>query len=249
MWKVFREELKACILNWKLVAGVLIIFTVSWAVSYPFYQQIIEGSNIGSDPAWAALFRYCLFSETALLAVPIAAPLAAGELAEGELHSRFALFSAFRSGKKRYPAGKVFGLFISGGLIVCLGQAVLLISYFAALMGIPLVQEHSASYSVLALLMDFVRSFLNGGLWAVLGGLAAVISKNHYMSYAVPFILYYVLSVFQERYYSKLYALSPRYWSYPMHFGNIGCILILMAALITVGVIFMIAIKRRLEHV
>lgn len=249
MWKVISSELKVSILNWKLVAGALIIFMVSWAVSYPFYQQIIEGGNGGTEPAWMALFQYYLFSETALLAVPIVAPLAAGELAEVELHSRFALFSSFRSGKKGYPVGKAFGLFVSGGLTVCLGQAALLIFYFAVLNGIPLAQDNSASYSVLALSIDFLRSFLNGGLWAVFGGLAAVISKNRYMSYAVPFILYYVLSVFQERYYSNLYALNPRYWSVPVHFGNIGCIFILMAALLTIGFIFMIAIKRRLEHV
>src|SRR5699024_12725668 len=50
----------------------------------------------------------------------------------------------------------------------------------------------------------------NGALWALAGSTAAVLTRNHYLGYAVPFILYYVLTVFQERYYDKFYILSPR---------------------------------------
>lgn len=57
--------------------------------------------------------------------------------------------------------------------------------------------------------VSFLRLFLNGAFWALVGGLAAVITKNRYMSYAVPFILYYVLTVFQERYYQKAFFMNP----------------------------------------
>lgn len=65
------------------------------------------------------------------------------------------------------------------------------------------------------------------------GSTAAVLTRNHYLGYAVPFILYYVLTVFQERYYAKLYALSPRQWAYPSYFGAgfcVGILILLIAA-------------------
>ena len=68
--------------------------------------------------------------------------------------------------------------------------------------------------------VSFLRLFLNGAFWALIGGTSAVITKNRYMSYAVPFILYYVLTVFQERYYQKAFFLSPRYDMYPFYWTS-----------------------------
>lgn len=75
--------------------------------------------------------------------------------------------------------------------------------------------------------VSFLRLFLNGAFWALIGGTSAVITKNRYMSYAVPFILYYVLTVFQERYYQKAFFLSPRYWAASIYYNDIFCIAIL----------------------
>ena len=60
-----------------------------------------------------------------------------------------------------------------------------------------------------------------------------MLTRNHYLGYAVPFILYYVLTVFQERYYDKFYILSPRQWAYPSYFGAgvcVGILILLIAA-------------------
>lgn len=76
--------------------------------------------------------------------------------------------------------------------------------------------------------MDFIRLFLNGALWSLCGSLTAVLTKNKYLSCAVPFILYYVLTVFQERYYRNYFFLSPKQWASPAYYGNGFCLLALL---------------------
>ena len=98
--------------------------------------------------------------------------------------------------------------------------------------GIPDLSGQETLRGSISLIPAFLCGFLNGALWALAGSTAAVLTRNHYLGYAVPFILYYVLTVFQERYYAKLYALSPRQWAYPSYFGAGFCagILILLIA-------------------
>lgn len=96
--------------------------------------------------------------------------------------------------------------------------------------------------------VSFLRLFLNGAFWALVGGSAAVITKNRYMSYAVPFILYYVLTVFQERYYQKVFFLSPRYWATPVYYNDSFCISVLAVGTFLTALIFMREIERRLRY-
>ena len=98
--------------------------------------------------------------------------------------------------------------------------------------GIPDLSGQETLRGIIPLIPAFLCGFLNGAFWALAGSAAAVLTRNHYLGYAVPFILYYVLTVFQERYYAKLYALSPRQWAYPSYFGAGFCagILILLIA-------------------
>ena len=76
--------------------------------------------------------------------------------------------------------------------------------------------------------IGFIRLFLNGALWSLCGSLTAVLTKNKYLSCAVPFILYYVLTVFQERYYRNYFFLSPKQWASPAYYGNGFCLLALL---------------------
>lgn len=97
--------------------------------------------------------------------------------------------------------------------------------------------------------LSFLCGFLNGALWSLVGGFSAVVTRNRYLAYAVPFILYYVLSVFQERYYQSLFFLSPRYWAVPVYYSPVFCIVMLLSLCILVCFLFMKAVKRRLAYV
>ena len=78
--------------------------------------------------------------------------------------------------------------------------------------------------------------------------MAAVLTRNHYLAYAMPFVLYYVLTLFQSRYYPELYFLSPRYWAAPGYYGNLFCITVLSGLCIGCACGLILAVKRRLDY-
>ena len=67
-------------------------------------------------------------------------------------------------------------------------------------------------HMLLSLLQWAGLAALSGAFWAAIGGISAVVMKSRYMAYMAPFILYYILSEFQSRYYPELHFLSTKEW-------------------------------------
>ena len=250
MKRVLADELKYNIRNFRFAAGVLMIIVVALASEHAMFQKIIDANSSPEGPGWFAAYSYCMNSVNTLLFVPIAAAFAGGENAEAELHSRFSLFRCIRAGKREYLLGKAAGLLLSGGLMVFLAMTILLGFCVLRFGRIPPLTE--GTYHAAELFcrtgLSFLRLSLNGAFWTLVGGTAAVVTKNRYMAFAVPFILYYDLTVFQERYYQKLFFLSPRYWAASIYYSDGFCICVLLAGTFLMALLLMGAIKRRLEH-
>ena len=250
MRHVLEMDIKNNIRNARFVLGILLIVIVVLISEHEMLQKIADTGGSAEGPGWFVAYTYCMNSINMLLFVPIAVAFAGGENAETELHSRFFLFSYIRSGKMEYLIGKATGLLISGGLTAFLAMALLLVICILRFGQYPPLIDGNYDIAVLILTVSvsFLRLFLNGAFWALIGGLAAVITRNRYMAYAVPFILYYVLTVFQERYYQKKFFLSPRYWAASIYYNEIFCITILAVGTSLTALIFMYAIERRLRY-
>ena len=111
------------------------------------------------------------------------------------------------------------------------------------------VYSVSGGYPLLtpiSLIPGFICGFLNGALWALTGSAVSVLTRNHYLGYAGPFVLYYVLTVFQERYYERIYFLSPRQWAYPSYYSPGVCVVILLILGAAVSLLLVKVIGRRL---
>ena len=246
---MLKAELKNHILNLRFWAGVLLILAAALVSEQTHLQFLLDSGGSREGPGWFLAYSFCSGGEHTLLFVPIAVTFAAGGEAEQELHSRFALFSCVRTGKKQYLAGKAAGLILSGGLM--LSAAMLLMLGISVLVfgDIPVLGGGGPAFSkvLLQVFVSFPRGFLNGALWAMAGGFAAIVTRSRYLAYAVPFVLYYVLSVFQERYFRRFLFLNPRYWMAPVYFNDLICILILLALCALTGFLFIWALKRRLD--
>lgn len=205
MKHVLAADIKNNIRSARFILGILLIVTAALISEHEMLQKIIDAGGSAEGPGWFVAYTYCMNSVNMLLFVPIAVAFAGGENTEAELHSRFFLFSYIRSGRKQYLMGKAVGLLVSGGLTALLAMVFLLVICIFRFGQYPVLIDRNYDMAMLAgrTAVSFLRLFLNGAFWALVGGLAAVITKNRYMSYAVPFILYYVLTVFQERYYQK----------------------------------------------
>lgn len=250
MGHILTSEFKSSVCNLRFMCGVLLIFIAALIIGHPYAKQLLDTGYSAEGIGWLSAYTYCVTAGNTLLFIPIAAPLAAGGNAELELRTRFSLFYCSRTGKKPYLFGKIIGAAISGGLMVVIAMLLLLGVCFLQVRAIPAAQGQGtdAAGILLSIILSLLRGFLNGALWALVGSLSAVVTRNRYMAYAVPFIFYYVLSVFQERYYQKLFFLSPRYWAAPGHYGNLFCIGILLACSLIAAFLFMWTGKRRLAH-
>ncbi len=250
MRNVLATDIKNNIRSVRFILGILLLALATLISEHEMLQKIIDAGGSAEGPGWFVSYTYCMNSVNMLLFVPIAVAFAGVENTEVELRSRFFLFSYIRSGRKQYLLGKAVGLLVSGGLLTFFTMAFLFVICILMFGQYPSLIGGNYDIAVLAgrTVVSFLRLFLNGAFWALVGGLAAVITKNRYMAYAVPFILYYVLTVFQERYYQKAFFLSPRYWAASIYYNDIFCITILAVGSFLTALIFMCAIERRMRY-
>ena len=226
-------EIRASVFQLRFLTGTILLVMIFLAKAFPYRAWLVgSGGSLEGTP-WIAVFLYSISSDTALLFLPLTVPLAAAGKAQEELKSRYVLFLTARAGKKRYLAGKIYGAALSGGAMVIAAMVILIAILIPWCADIPDLSTPMAMQSVKILFPGMGCGFLNGAFWALAGSAAAVITRNSYLGYALPFILYYVLTVFQERYYRNLFFLSPRQWAYPSRYGAgvcAGILLVLGAA-------------------
>lgn len=250
MKKVIRSEVKTGIWNIRFFGGMVLLLVISVISGNPYLDQLIHMGVSEGNSALLSYFEYCINASQTLLFVPVLIPLAAGAMAEEELKSRFALFSCGRVGIKRYIMGKWAAAATAGGLEVVLAMCGVFVVCMIRLKNIGGMDSATmAGMETAGVVMgNLIRGFLYGALWSVVGSLFAVLTRNAYLSYGVPFILYYVLTVFQERYYRSLFFLSPRYLEAPVYYSNVLCILFLSVLHIGMGMFFVAAVRRRINH-
>ena len=228
-----RTEIRASVFQLRFLTGTILLVMIFLAKAFPYRAWLVESGGSLEGTPWIVVFLYSISSDTALLFLPLTVPLAAAGKAQEELKSRYVLFLTARAGKKRYLAGKIYGAALSGGTMVIAAMVILIAIMIPWCADIPDLSAPMAMQSVKILFPGMVCGFLNGAFWALAGSAAAVITRNSYLGYALPFILYYVLTVFQERYYRNLFFLSPRQWAYPSRYGAgvcAGILLVLGAA-------------------
>lgn len=119
--------------------------------------------------------------------------------------------------KREYLCSKAVTAACVGGTTLVIG--VLCYLFFSLLLFGKLETQGLDQNSIQELLMQYiallVRYFLNGALWAVLGMLLSTWLDHQLMAWLSPFLIYYLLIIFYERYFSWLHILYPREWIAP----------------------------------
>lgn len=162
-----------------------------------------------------------LRSDTIAPFVPIfaALPFAAGYV--DDVKSKFVRYYIVRSGRKTYLFSRVAVCFLSGGLVLAVGT--LLGWGVSALVFLPMEQPRSVQpYAAQQVLQITGHLFLSGGLWAMVGMALSTVMESKYISYAIPFVLYYLLVILYERYFPEAYMICPREWYDPSAIWKTG---------------------------
>ena len=250
MRKVFFTDWKRAVLSMGFLTGIIGLVIAGICGGLPAVTYMKENRVYDSQGSWIYLAEAVIHSELFLMAIPLVSSLAYGAAFSDELKYRFALAGLVRTGWRRYLSSKVIVTALSGGLIVLFGVLLLLagitlVVFLDPKQGIFMKTEIFPHLTEVA--GWIVLTCFSGSLWALLGGFFAAVMKNKYMVYTTPFILYYVLNAFQERYYSSLYILNPREWAAPRVIQIWEAGLMVSVVGFAAAAAFVITMERRLK--
>lgn len=243
------NEMKKIVTNASFWAGGGLLTVLIMVSGQPYIETLLRAGYSVEGIGWVEAFRFCITNEKGLLFVPVCVPLAAGAYAEYELRSRYALYCCSRIGRKRYYVGKVMECALPGGLMVSCSDVLVLCFLYARLWEVPSQAKGIGVGAITAIILSgMLLGFLNGAFWALLGSVSAVLTRNKYLAYTMPFVIYYVMTMFQSRYYQELYCFSPRYWAAPVRYGSACCMIVLFSLCVAFAFCHALAVKRRLDH-
>ena len=196
---------RRCLLSAAFFALILLLASVN-SLMDAFQTEPVAGFH-------GKLICDAMESDAARFFVPILSTLPFAARYVEEIKSKYARSLLYRSSRAAYLAGKIAGCFASGGLVLVLG--ILLAYALSALILIPMEAPLSNNTEPTNWFQILFLFFLSGGLWALVGMTASTWMESRYIAYAAPFVLYYVLIMFYERYFPTFYVLDPRAWLLP----------------------------------
>jgi len=194
------------------------------------------------------VFR-ALSSDIVLMAVPQICTLPYTAAFLDEFTSGYIKTYLMKCDKQRYINAKVIAAGISGGLAIVIG---IMGAYFlSSLIYKPMeIYEPSAVAPYLDLIKKSLVFLCAGCLLSSVGALLANLSMSKYMAYAAPFVIYYMLVILSERYFTDLYVINPQEWLKMQEFwpGKEWGIMLLMFLLnVIVMLINSAVIERKLD--
>lgn len=198
------------------------------------------------------LLQSALTSDTMTLALPILSALPFTASYIDDIRSGFIKEYLPRTRRRDYIAGKLTACLLSGGCALVLG--VLLFYGGSALVFLPLemvLEEGMEAEPWLGPLLDScILMFCSGAFWSLVGMTMSAVTGSGYMAYAAPFILYYVMIILCERYFTMLYVCYPREWLNPEEWtGGIWGVVVLLGELSALfAVWFAFTVQRRLSQ-
>ena len=191
-----------------------------------------------------------LQSDTVAPFIPILAGLPFAASYVDDLKTKFARFFCIRTSYDTYIFSRIFVCFFCGGFVIVIG--VLLSWGASALFFLPLEQAPGAtSDSAETLVQMCGLLFLFGGLWAVVGMSMSTLMESKYIAYAAPFVMYYMLVILYERYFTSAFILYPLEWINPSNlwpFGNVGATVVMIEITLAFVVLFAAKAGRRLRE-
>lgn len=232
-----------------LTVGILVMAALVFASSIdPLVRQFREISTLPYGYHTEFVLT-ALHSDTVVSFVPILAVLPFSGSFVDDVNSKFARFFLIRSSYGAYLGGRVLVCFLSGGFVVAAGA---LLSWGgAALLFAPMEGMEAYSDVTAELWQTVGLLFLSGGLWAMAGMAVSTLMESRYIAYASPFVIYYLLTILNERYFPNCFLIYPREWISPSNlwpFGYWGPAILMIELFLVFALVFIFRAGRRLRE-
>ena len=182
--------------------------------------------------------------------LPILAALPFGGCFVDDLKSKFARFFLIRSSYHTYIISRIIVGFLAGGLAILSGALIAWGTTAAVLIPIEREIEGMEPVAIDGLIEICFLLLVNGGFWSVVGMAMSTLMESKYISYATPFVLYYLLVILYERYFSDLFIIYPKTWTAPdaWPFGCWGAAIFLLEMTLIFAILFAFRAGRRLQQ-
>lgn len=250
----FNAEAKQSFYNLKFLlalAGVVIAILLS---SIDDIISAFRSDTLLQYGYHASLILSALSSDAFTLALPILCVLPYTTSFVDDIKSGFIKEYLPRTTVRSYLTGKIVACALSGGAVLAIGVA---FAYaMSALTFTPMEAALKSGEIPVNYLAEIVGKVVicmfSGAFWSVLGMAFAALTNSRYMAYASPFVVYYVLIILHERYFSNFFVLYPKEWLNPQSewmFGNWGVVLLLMELTVLASFCFRAAAKKRLASI
>ena len=240
---VLKTDVKRLCSSPALYAGILLLITAGIISSFSFVSYVRASAEYDQNATFLLVFQSILYSDLFSAVLPIVCPLSYAAAFLEEVQSRFIIYSIFRCSYRQYFISKLITVALSGGITACVS----LLSVFFYSM---LAAGYTNVPGIWNILINSLIPFIAGGcLFSVIGGLSAAMMKNKYMAYTVPFIFYYILTIFQRRYYKPLYFLNPKEWITARYLPRTSGIIILLFLLLLTGIWYLFSMRKKVRNV
>lgn len=186
-----------------LLAAAAVIVGTPW--TEPAADGFLESG------AFFALFQKALCSKTVCYMMPVVAVLPWSDSFLAEWKGGFLKSALPRTGRRAYMENKLLAVALGGFLAWILAGLLVLFGYF--LVFFPMQKRGAVPADVLREAAEMLlRCGLIGGIFASLGGISGVLGGSAYLSFGIPFVVYYFCMILQERYFPDALWLYPPQW-------------------------------------
>ena len=236
---------------WIGIAGFVLVIVLS---SLETVINLVRNNMPLENGYHAQFVMSALVSDWVTLTIPIVCALPFTTAFVDDIKSGFIKQYLHRAGVSGYIRGKLVACCLSGGLVLFIG--IFIVYGLSALvltpMELTLRAGRTAPPYLAQMIMTATILFFSGAFWSLFGFTFASLTMSRYMAYASPFILYYLLIILHERYFTSLYVLYPKEWLFPSEawlLGGFGVLLLLFELIAIACLAFTISAKRRLVRV
>lgn len=253
MRRTILSNFKRGMMDRTFFIGISIIVVMTFLNSIETIISAARGSGILYTGFHTSIVLNALRSNSISFFTPIVAALPMSATYIDDLKSNYIRFYLFRTSRRSYIIGRICSSFISGGSVLLFG--ILVAFEISTLVFLPMETIADVNAGKIAGLKDVIRSslllFLSGGFWALLGLAMSTLMESKYIAYVSPFILYYLLVILHERYFTSLFVLSPKEWLVPSDkwfLGSWGPAVIVLELTLLAAMLFAINAERRLRQ-
>ena len=234
---------------WMIVVPFALIVMIMVSFVDPLIRTYWEHSYIPKGFHFELLIQG-LRSNTVSSFLPILAALPFGGCFVDDLKSKFARFFLIRSSYRTYIVSRIIVGFLAGGLAILAGALIAWGTTATVLIPVEREIEGAEPAAIDGLIETCFLLFVNGGFWSVVGMAMSTLMESKYISYATPFVFYYLLVILYERYFSDLFIIYPKTWTNPASwpFECWGAAIFLLEMTLIFAILFAFRAGRRLQQ-